>query len=125
MPRSVGARRKHRHPHHAHCAATSAGRTHRSRDRSGGRGRVRWTEDPGGHAVTNAPIESDALEPKSTVPEAPADDPKRPDKGKPPPPRFDLRASARKLRRAVRGGLLVVYTLLALLIGLAYPALTR
>ncbi|MEP7053142.1 MAG: VWA domain-containing protein [Pseudomonadota bacterium] len=40
-------------------------------------------------------------------------------------PSFDLRASVAKLRRALRGGLLVLYTLLALLIGFAYPALTR
>ncbi|MEO7037607.1 MAG: VWA domain-containing protein [Polyangiaceae bacterium] len=40
-------------------------------------------------------------------------------------PSFDLRASVAKLRRALRGGLLVVYTLLALLIGFSYPASSR
>lgn len=40
-------------------------------------------------------------------------------------PRLDLAASAAKLRRAVRGSLLTAYTLGALLLGLAYPALTR
>lgn len=40
-------------------------------------------------------------------------------------PRFDLRASAAKLRRSVRGGLLVLYTLLAVAAGLSYPALLR
>jgi Ca-activated chloride channel family protein len=42
-----------------------------------------------------------------------------------PRPRFDLRASAARLRRGIRGGLLTLYTLLALGIGLAYPALSR
>ncbi len=46
-------------------------------------------------------------------------------KGKGSSPAFDLRASAAKFRRAVRGGLLVLYTLLALLIGFAYPAFNR
>ncbi len=47
-------------------------------------------------------------------------------KGKGPnAPRFDLRASVARLRRALRGGLLVVYTLLALVLGLSYPAFTR
>ena len=39
--------------------------------------------------------------------------------------RFDLRASAAKLRRARRAGLLAVYTLFALVLGLAYPGLAR
>src|SRR5450432_289721 len=46
-------------------------------------------------------------------------------KGKPTPPRFDLRASVAKLRRALRGGLLALYAILALCLGLAYPALAR
>ncbi len=47
-------------------------------------------------------------------------------KGKgPSAPRFDLRASVARLRRALRGGLLVVYTLLALALGLSYPAFSR
>ncbi len=40
-------------------------------------------------------------------------------------PRFDLRASAARFRKGLRGTLLVLYTLLALLLGLAYPALLR
>jgi Ca-activated chloride channel family protein len=40
-------------------------------------------------------------------------------------PRFDLRASAARFRRALRGTLLVLYSLLALGLGLAYPALAR
>ena len=40
-------------------------------------------------------------------------------------PRFDLRASVAKLRRSLRAGLLVLYTLLALAAGLAYPSLAR
>ena len=48
-----------------------------------------------------------------------------PEKNKSQPARFDLKASAAKLRRALRGGLLFLYTLLALVVGLAYPALTR
>ncbi|HTA89435.1 MAG TPA: VWA domain-containing protein [Polyangiaceae bacterium] len=46
-------------------------------------------------------------------------------KDKPNAPRFDLRASAARFRKGLRGTLLVLYTLLALLIGLAYPALAR
>lgn len=49
----------------------------------------------------------------------------KPEKGKAQPPRFDLRASAGKLRRALRGGLLFLYTLLALVAGLSYPAFSR
>jgi Ca-activated chloride channel family protein len=40
-------------------------------------------------------------------------------------PRFDMRGSVAKLRRALRGGLLFTYTLLALAVGLAYPAFSR
>jgi len=40
-------------------------------------------------------------------------------------PRFDLRASAARFRRALRGTLLVLYTLFAIGLGLAYPALSR
>jgi len=48
---------------------------------------------------------------------------KRP--GGPTRPRLDLRATAARLRRAYRGSLLVVYTLFALCLGLAYPAFAR
>ncbi len=40
-------------------------------------------------------------------------------------PRFDFRASAARYRRAVRGTLLVLYTLGAVALGLLYPALSR
>lgn len=46
-------------------------------------------------------------------------------KDKPNVPRFDLRASAARFRKGLRGTLLVLYTLLALLLGLTYPALSR
>ncbi len=46
-------------------------------------------------------------------------------KAKPSAPRFDLRASAAKLRRALRAGLLASFTALALVTGLVYPAFSR
>ena len=58
----------------------------------------------------------------------PSRTPSKPSGGKgkgPSAPRFDLRASVARLRRALRGGLIVVYTLLALLLGLSYPAFNR
>lgn len=44
---------------------------------------------------------------------------------KPRGPRVDPVAAAARARRAVRGGLLLTYTLVALTVGLAYPALSR
>ena len=75
--------------------------------------------------MTNPPIAGAALEPEPRAPESLPDDAEKPQESKRQPPRFDLRASAARLRRALRGGLLFAYTLLALLLGLAYPALSR
>ena len=74
--------------------------------------------------MTQASNTSDATKPEPAIVE-PLGDVSKPEKSKPAPPRFDLRASARKLRRALRGALLVSYTLFALGLGLAYPAFTR
>lgn len=47
------------------------------------------------------------------------------EKPKAAPPRFDVRASVARYRRAIRGTLLAVYTLGTLGLGLLYPAFTR
>jgi Ca-activated chloride channel family protein len=77
--------------------------------------------------VSDAPL-SDLATPASSTGAAPGGSSPgtRPRaKGKPSPPRFDLRASAARFRRGLRGTLLVLYVLFALLVGLAYPALAR
>ena len=66
---------------------------------------------------------AEALAPLPSVPKAEPPPPSK--KAKPSAQRFDLRASAAKLRRSVRAGLLVVFTVATLLVGLSYPALGR
>ena len=75
--------------------------------------------------MTDASTSSDAANSASASPEVPLNEVSKPDKPKSKAPRFDFRASAARLRRALRGGLLLLYTALALALGLAYPALTR
>jgi Ca-activated chloride channel family protein len=77
--------------------------------------------------VNNAPL-SDLTTPASSAGATPGGSSpgSRPRaRGKPSAPRFDLRASAARFRRGLRGTLLVLYVLFALLVGLAYPALAR
>ena len=66
--------------------------------------------------------------PDSLAPMPPApggDPPPRNNRPKPSAPHFDLRASAAKPRRSLRAGLLVVFTVATVAVGLAYPALSR
>ena len=77
--------------------------------------------------MSNAPTSTDLREPTDVAStEAPAAGAsRRRDKPKQNAPRFDLRASTARFRRAFRASLLVFYTLVALGVGLAYPALAR
>ena len=73
---------------------------------------------------SNRPVEVLATGPEPSLSELEAP-PRQSKSSNDKAPRFDLRASAAKLRRALRGALLLTYTLLALLAGLAYPASLR